>query len=32
MPIVERLAAEAGEGEVSPPTIESWYELHDVVR
>ena len=32
MPIVERLAAEAGEGEFSPPTLESWYELHDVVR
>ena len=32
MPIVERLAAQAGEGEFSPPTVESWYELHDVVR
>lgn len=32
MPIIERLAAEAGEGEFSPPTVESWYELHDVVR
>jgi hypothetical protein len=32
MPIIERLAAQAGEGEFSPPTVESWYELHDIAR
>jgi hypothetical protein len=28
MPIVERMAAEVGEAEFAPPTVEYWYELH----
>src|SRR5262245_38074024 len=31
MPIIERMATEAGEGEFEPPAIEYWYELHDVM-
>jgi hypothetical protein len=31
MPIVERLAAEAGEGNFGPPSVEYWYELRHVV-
>ena len=31
MPIIERLAGEAAEGEFAPPAFESWYELHDVM-
>jgi hypothetical protein len=31
MPIIERMAAAAAEGEFTPPDNESWYELHDVV-
>lgn len=31
MPIIERLAAQAGEGTFRPPSIEYWYELHDVL-
>jgi hypothetical protein len=31
MPIIERMAGEAEEGEFAPPTVESWYELHDVM-
>lgn len=31
MPIVERLAAEAGEGNFDPPSVEYWYELRHVV-
>ena len=31
MPIIERLAAEAGEGNFNPPGHETWYELHHVL-
>jgi len=31
MPIIERMAAEAGEGNFAPPSTEYWYELHDVM-
>jgi hypothetical protein len=31
MPIIERMAAEAGEGNFAPPDFETWYELHDVL-
>ena len=30
-PVLERLMAEAGEGEFRPPTLDSWYELHDAI-
>ena len=32
MPIIERMAAERGPEDFSPPDSESWYELHDVIR
>ncbi len=32
MPIVERRASEAGEGNFTPPDSQSWYELHDILR
>ena len=31
MPIIGRMAAEAGEDEFSPPAVETWYDLHDVM-
>ena len=31
MPIIERMAGQAQEGDFPPPTSESWYELHDVI-
>jgi hypothetical protein len=31
MPIIERLAADAGEGNFDPPDNETWYDLHDVL-
>ena len=31
MPIIGRMAAEAAEGEFTPPTADYWYELHDVM-
>ena len=31
MPIIERMAAAAAEGEFRQPDSEPWYELHDVV-
>ena len=31
-PIIERMAAERGPEDFSPPDSESWYELHDVIR
>ena len=31
MPIIERFAADASEGEFAPPAAEYWYELHDVM-
>jgi hypothetical protein len=31
MPIIQRMAAEIGEAEFAPPTVEYWYELHDVL-
>lgn len=31
MPLVERMAAQAPEGEFAPPAVEYWYELHDVM-
>lgn len=30
-PILERFMAEAAEGEFSPPSLESWYDLHDTM-
>jgi hypothetical protein len=30
-PILERFMAEAGEGDFQPPTLDSWYELHDTM-
>jgi hypothetical protein len=30
-PILERFMAEAPEGEFEPPTLDSWYELHDAM-
>lgn len=32
MPIIERQAEQAGEGNFEPPVAEAWYELHDVMR
>jgi hypothetical protein len=31
MPVIERLAADAGEENFTPPTHETWYELHHVL-
>jgi hypothetical protein len=31
-PIIERMAAERSEEDFRPPEVESWYELHDVLR
>jgi hypothetical protein len=31
MPIVEPMAAQAGEGNFPQPSAEYWYELHDVL-
>ena len=31
IPIIEPMAAEAGEGNFAPPSAEYWYELHDVL-
>lgn len=31
MPIIEPMAAEAAEGDFTPPAAEYWYELHDVI-
>jgi hypothetical protein len=31
MPLVERMAAQAPDGEFAPPAVEYWYELHDVM-
>jgi hypothetical protein len=28
-PILERFMAEAGEGDFAPPTLDTWYDLHD---
>ena len=30
-PILERLMSEAPAGEFAPPTVDSWYELHDTM-
>ena len=30
-PILERFMGEAAEGEFSPPTLDTWYELHDTM-
>jgi hypothetical protein len=30
-PILERFMAEAAEGDFAPPSLETWYELHDVM-
>ncbi len=30
-PILERFMAEAAEGEFAPPTLDSWYDLHDTM-
>ena len=30
-PILERFMAEAPAGEFQPPTVESWYDLHDAM-
>jgi hypothetical protein len=30
-PILERLMANAPEGEFRPPTLDSWYDLHDTI-
>ena len=30
-PILERVMAEASEGDFAPPTLDSWYELHDAM-
>jgi hypothetical protein len=30
-PILERFMADAAEGEFRPPTLDSWYELHDTM-
>jgi hypothetical protein len=30
-PVLERLMAEAAEGDFAPPTLDTWYELHDVL-
>ena len=30
-PVLERLMADAGEDAFTPPTLDSWYELHDVI-
>ena len=30
-PILERFMAEAPEGDFRPPTLDSWYELHDTM-
>jgi hypothetical protein len=31
-PILERLMAEASEGDFRPPTVDSWYDLHDTMH
>ena len=28
-PIIERMFAQAPEGSLTPPTLDTWYELHD---
>ena len=30
-PILERLMADASEGEFAPPTLDAWYDLHDAI-
>jgi hypothetical protein len=30
-PILERFMAQAPEGEFTPPTLDSWYDLHDTM-
>ena len=30
-PILERFMADAPEGEFRPPTLDSWYDLHDTM-
>ena len=30
-PILERFMAEAAEGDFEPPTLDSWYDLHDTM-
>ena len=32
MPIIERRAGELAAEDFRPPDVESWYELHDVMR
>ena len=31
-PVLERLMADASEGEFQPPTVDTWYDLHDTVH
>ena len=31
-PILEQMMGGAPEGELAPPSLESWYELHDTMR
>jgi hypothetical protein len=31
-PVLERLMADAPEGDFRPPTLDAWYELHDIMR
>jgi hypothetical protein len=30
-PVIEKFMAEAGEGNLTPPTADYWYELHDTI-
>ena len=30
-PILERLMADAAEGDFAPPALDSWYDLHDTL-
>jgi hypothetical protein len=30
-PILERFMAEAAEGDFAPPSLDSWYDLHDTL-
>jgi hypothetical protein len=30
-PVLERFMAEAPEGEFTPPTLDTWYDLHDTM-
>jgi hypothetical protein len=31
-PVLERVMSEVGEGQFTPPTLDSWYDLHGVIQ